>query len=161
MAMAKVSTSEVITKAVKKTQKSTKISPGSIKEGTLERLERLLKKSSPKLVGPEGEEIVLPEPLYNLLHAAVSALVNGEEFSIVPEDLLLSTSKAAKVLNVSRPYLIKLLDSGEIPSAPSVGTHRRVKAQDVVDYKKSRDENRSKSMKELSNFLQEEGFYDD
>ena len=159
--MAKASKSEVIMKAAAKTQKTTKVSPGSIKEGTLDRLEKLLKKSSPKLVGPEGEEMELPEPLYNLLHMAVNSLVNGEEFSLVPEDLLLSPNKAAKILNVSRPYLTKLLDLGEIPAAPSVGTHRRVKAQDVLAYKESRDKERSKSMKELSNFLQEEGFYDD
>ena len=159
--MAKALTSEVTSKIFSEAQKSTTVSPGSVKEGTLESLENLLKKSNPMLVGPEGEEILLPQPLYDLLHMAVRTLLNGEKFSFVPEDLLLSTNKAANLLNVSRPYLIKLLDNGEIPSAPSVGTHRRVRAQDVLNYKKSRDKQRKKSMKELSSFLQEEGFYDD
>lgn len=129
-------------------------------DGSLERLERLLNQSAPKLVSPEGEEVDLPQPIYELLHDIVQALIKGEKFSFVPENLMLSTTKAAALLNVSRPYLIKLLDSGQIPSAASVGTHRRVRAKDVISYKERRDSNRRESVKNLSTFMKNEGFYE-
>lgn len=137
------------------------LSPSKISDGTLDDLERLLNRGAkaPKLVSADGEETVLPQPLFELLQWAVSTLVDGEKVSLIPSDMLLSTSKAAKILNVSRPYLIKLLDNGDIPSAPSVGSHRRVKAQDLLNYRDDRDRKRRSSVRKLSSFLQNEGFY--
>ena len=141
---------------------TTTVSPESIRDDSvLEQLEALLDKDVAKLVGPDGEEVELPEPIYELLHKVVRALVGGEKVSLYPEDLIVTTSKAAEILNVSRPYLIKLLDNGDIPSAPSVGSHRRVRAKDVLSYKENRDGQRRKSIRNLVKLKKEKGLYDD
>ena len=136
------------------------VSPENV-EG-LDLLKQLLAQNAdlPKLVSANGQEAELPKPLYDLLRQAVQALASGEPISFVSPSRLLTTNEAADLLNVSRPYLIKLLDGGEIPVAPRVGSHRRVKAQDVLAYKELRDRNRRDSMKSLSSLLQEEGLYD-
>jgi excisionase family DNA binding protein len=72
----------------------------------------------------------------------------------------MTTQEAADILNVSRPYLIKLLEQGEIQYI-KVGSHRRVNLLDLMKYKEERDKKRHKGIKELSQFLQEEGFYNE
>lgn len=137
------------------------VSPDSV-EG-LDRLQRLLSQHENllKIVSASGQETTLPQPLSDLMRQVVQALSSGEPISFIPANRLLTTNEAANLLNVSRPYLIKLLDREEIPSAPRVGTHRRIKAQDVLAYKEARDRKRRHSMQGLSDFLQEEGFYND
>ena len=66
----------------------------------------------------------------------------------------LSTVEAAKILNVSRTYLIKLLDTGVLPHR-KVGKHRRIRKADVLGYKKQDDEQRSASLDELVKLGQE------
>jgi excisionase family DNA binding protein len=77
---------------------------------------------------------------------------------LVPYNLHLSTIQASDLLNVSRPYLYKLLDQGDIPYI-KVGTHRRVQFQDLMQYKKQRDAQRHQALSELTELSQELGFY--
>ena len=72
----------------------------------------------------------------------------------------LSTQQAANFLNVSRPYLIKLLESEEIPYR-KVGKHRRILAKDLYEYKAEIDEKRSQSLDELTALTEELDLYDD
>ena len=71
----------------------------------------------------------------------------------------LSTQQAANILNVSRPYLIKLLESGEIPYY-KVGKHRRILAQELYNYKSDIDTERSQTLDELTALTQELGLDD-
>lgn len=66
----------------------------------------------------------------------------------------LSTVEAARILNVSRTYLVKLLDAGTLPHR-KVGKHRRIRKADVLEYKKQDDERRSASLDELAELGQE------
>ena len=98
-----------------------------------------------------------------LLPAVTSSLLNvlelvssGRGFQTVPIDSELTTQQAADLLNVSRPYLVKLLDEGEIPHV-KIGRHRRVRANDLFAYKEKRDEIRSNALSELARMDCEEG----
>lgn len=119
-----------------------------------------LEGAQPKLVGADGKEIQIPESVYQILHQAVHALALGKVISVVIQDRELTTQKAADILKVSRPYLIKLLDQGEIPCI-RVGTHRRVRFDDLMKYKQERDTKRREGIKQFTQFLEAEGFYDD
>lgn len=128
----------------------------------VKQLERILasKNLHPRLVGSDGEEILLPEPVYDALCQVVRAMASGQKVTIVPSDREMTTQEAADFLNVSRPYLIKLLEQGEIPYT-KVGSHRRICSQDVLTYKQQRDAKRRQKLSEITAFLQEEGFYDE
>ncbi|MDZ8051169.1 MAG: helix-turn-helix domain-containing protein [Aulosira sp. ZfuVER01] len=82
----------------------------------------------------------------------------GQAVAVVPEERELTTQQAANFLNVSRPYLIKLLEQGEIPYI-QVGSHRRVLFDDLKKYKQQRDTERQQGLKELTQFFEEEGLY--
>ncbi len=125
-------------------------------------LERILsvKGSQAKLVGANGEKITIPEPIYQVLLQVVHAMASGKAISIIPQQQELTTQQAAEYLNVSRPYLIKLLEQGDI-NYIKVGSHRRVRFDDLMKYKQHRDTKRREGLKEFTQFLQDEGFYDD
>jgi excisionase family DNA binding protein len=118
-----------------------------------------LENNQPKLVGADGKEILIPESVYQILHQAVHALASGKVISVVIQDKELTTQKAADLLKVSRPYLIKLLDQGEIPCI-RVGTHRRVRFDDLMKYKQERDIKRRKCLQELIEITEAAGLYD-
>ena len=124
----------------------------------IQRLEAMLEKAYPKLVGMDGEEIMLPDSIYQALRQVIHMMASGQVISLVPYNLHLSTIQASDLLNVSRPYLYKLLDQGDIPYI-KVGTHRRVQFQDLMQYKKQRDAQRHQALSELTELSQELGFY--
>src|SRR5437870_4522064 len=96
--------------------------------GDLERIERTFPSKSGKarLVGPKGEQSIIPDSLYRVLLAAVKQLAHGNGITVLPVTAELTTQQAADLLNVSRPFFVeKVLEAGEIPYH-SVGTHRRV-----------------------------------
>lgn len=89
---------------------------------------------APRLVGRDGQTIDLPEGLESLLVSIVENLRAGNGVSVIPLHAELTTVQAAELLNVSRPYLIKQIDAGEV-SHHMVGTHRRLKLVDVLAYR--------------------------
>jgi excisionase family DNA binding protein len=112
-----------------------------------------------KLIGANGEEIIIPDAVYQVLHEVVHAIASDQAISIVPQKKELTTQQAADLLNVSRPYLIKLLEQGDI-SYIMVGTHRRVRFDDLMKYKQERDTKRRQLLDELIAESQELGFYE-
>jgi len=77
----------------------------------------------------------------------------------MPEDEAFTTQAAANYLGMSRQYLVKLLEAGEI-RFHRVGSHRRVTFKDLRTYEKRRDADRRKGMGALFSKLQQEGYYD-
>lgn len=114
-----------------------------------------------RLVGPAGEEIELPDELYTVIRAAVHALLAGQGVSIAPHTAMLSTQGAADLLGISRPTLVKLLESGEIPFEQAGSRrHRRIRLADVEEYRKSARRSRRAALRELTQEADDDGLYD-
>jgi excisionase family DNA binding protein len=90
----------------------------------------------------------------------VHELAQGEAVTVVPVNKELTTQEAADILNVSRPYLVKLLEEGEIPFVKT-GTHRRVRFIDLMAHKRRRDAERRRGLARLTQMSQEMGLYDE
>lgn len=91
-----------------------------------------------RLVGPTGEAIELPPSAFRALVAAIDALKRGMPVTLIPRsDALLTTKQAADLLRVSRPFLVQKLLGKEIPFE-RVGTHRRVRMDDLLEYREKR-----------------------
>lgn len=93
------------------------------------------------------------------LAAVVRGMEAGQTMTLMPSGRQLTTQQAAEMLHMSRPHLIKLLDRGEIPFE-RVGTHRRLRAADVLHYRSERTREREQQLDELSQLSQDvEGDY--
>lgn len=88
-----------------------------------------------ELVSPSGMSIEVPASVLALLEGMIAVLARGDAISLVPVSEELTTQQAANLLNMSRQYFVRLLDSGKIPHR-RLGTHRRVRMQDVLEYKR-------------------------
>lgn len=96
----------------------------------------------------------LSPALGQLVLDVLAHVARGEMVTFVPYGAELSTKEAADLLNVSRPFLIKLIESGEI-AFHRVGSHRRIRADDVLAYKRKRETARRQGMNELQRLGQE------
>lgn len=126
----------------------------------LKEIEQLIARSQPCLVGADGESLEIPQPLYEVLLAAAKALRQGKAVSIVPTSHEVTTQQAADFLNVSRPFLIRLLDRHEIPHH-MVGTHRRIRFEDLLHYRAKRSADRRKVFAQLTDEAQDLGIFED
>jgi len=98
-----------------------------------------------RLIGPNGQAEEVPAKLYSVLREVLQHLKDGQGISLIPNNTLLTTQQASQLLNISRPYLYKLIDAGEIPFE-QVGSHRRLRLCDVEDLRERR---RAESRKAL------------
>ena len=96
----------------------------------------------------QDNPIELPVGAVALLMEILEAMAAGRGVTIIPENAELTTVEAAEALNVSRPFLIKLLDEGAIPHR-KVGRHRRIRMEDVTAYKARDDRKREAALNEL------------
>lgn len=104
----------------------------------------------------ETDELILPGHAMQLLLEVLSEMSQGNAIGILPIHAELTTQDAANFLNISRPFLIKLLDEKAIPFH-MIGTHRRIYAEDVFDYKDRIDAERKRTLDELASKSQELG----
>lgn len=115
-------------------------------------------KAAYKLLSPSGEVTELPESALILLERVIEVLARGDALTVVPVGKELTTQQAANLLNVSRQYLVRLLDDGRIPHHKT-GTHRRIRIEDLLTYKRQRDQERMTSLDDLSALSQDLGGY--
>jgi excisionase family DNA binding protein len=94
-------------------------------------------------------EATVPREAFELFLEVLGQLANGHAVTIVPVHAELTTQEVADLLNVSRPHVVHLLESGEIPFT-KIGTHRRVRAADVMAYKTKRDAEHEAALDELA-----------
>lgn len=130
------------------------ITPDSMPPEQLEELLALLQAGEARLVGPQGEEHLVPAPLYGLLKGLLDNLKRGEAVTVLPHDALLTTQQAAQILNVSRPYLYRLIQEHAVPVV-QVGSHRRLRIHDVLQLHEQRQQVRRSALDELSDLGQE------
>lgn len=94
------------------------------------------------------QKLSLPASAIRLLLDLLTEMAAGNAVTLIPVHAQLTTQQAADVLNVSRPFLVNLLEEGKIPHV-KVGTHRRILFEDLMRYKKSVDRERQKALDEL------------
>jgi len=102
-----------------------------------------------RLVAPDGSEVEIPASAFAALQAVVRDMAQGLTITLIPHDKELTTKEAANILNISRPFLVKLLDRGEIPYH-RVGTHRRLNVEDVLGYRELRAARRREKLRKLT-----------
>ena len=109
-----------------------------------------------KIQNQDGKEVAidLPASAVRLLLDILEQLANGNAVTLTPLHAELTTNQAAGLLRVSRPFLIKLLDEGQIPYR-KVGRHRRILAKDVLAYRQANFKKRNKVLDELTDQAQE------
>ena len=104
----------------------------------------------------EEASLSLPPDLLNLLLELLGQIANGCGVSIIPIHSELTTSQAANLLGVSRPFVITLIERGELPCR-KVGSHRRIRLPDLLEYKQRDDQQRHSVLDELTAEAQELG----
>lgn len=116
--------------------------------------------SPPKLVFEDGRQGELPPSVLRVLPFALHHVARGDAFALIPETKMLTTNEAARMLNVSRPFLVQLLSKGEIKFT-KVGAHHRLVLGDVLEYKQRRDRQMLNALDQLACEAQEAGNYFD
>lgn len=109
-----------------------------------------------RLGDPSSAEVTVPASAVRLFLQVLTQMSLGNAVTLVPTHAELSTQQAADLLHVSRPYLVKLLEEGRIPSR-NVGRYRKVRLDDLVAYQRKDDEARARVIDQLSAEAQELG----
>ena len=122
-------------------------------------LRQLVQEGSIKLVGAKGRRAELPFAVVGLLDEILKNLQAGKAVSVVPEHQQLTTQRAANLLGVSRPFMVRLLEEGHLPFH-MVGSHRRVYLKDLLAYQKRRDAERHDAINRMARMELEAGTYD-
>lgn len=120
----------------------------------------LKREGKARLIGKGGEPAIeLPDAVYDLLLRILEGMQEGKAISIVPVMQDLTTQQAAGLLGVSRPFLVKLLESGKLPFHMT-GTHRRIYLKDLIAFKERRDRERHEALDRMAKEAERAGLYD-
>lgn len=106
-----------------------------------------------------NDRIKVPYKALKLLGDVLKAMGEGKPISIVPVATEVTTQKAAEILGCSRPHLVKLLESGQIEYV-KVGKHRRIKFEDVINYKAAMKKQQKQHIIDMMNSDEDDGLYD-
>jgi excisionase family DNA binding protein len=123
----------------------------------LDRIAGKIKKSAQEIeIEFRGEESSVKIPLSALkyLNTIIDLMAQGKAITVNPVDAEITTQEAADLLNVSRPFIVKLLEKGEIPFH-KVGSHRRIKLKDFIKYKNQYKKQQREALDELAKQAQE------
>ncbi|MSQ59303.1 MAG: helix-turn-helix domain-containing protein [Betaproteobacteria bacterium] len=109
--------------------------------------------------GKTSSEVLtdLVEPLTGAIERTAELLLAGKHVRVIEDDDSITTQEAADLLNISRPSLVKLLETGKIPQLPKAGRHRRIARSAVLKYKRKRDAERESALKALAAVSQRHG----
>lgn len=104
-----------------------------------------------------------PESVKNVVRDVLNLIAKGKSVRIAEESEFLSPAEAARLLNVSRTYFLKLLDKGEIPfsNVPGGSTHRRIRRQDVIDYEEEQIRQAEDTLSGIVRESEELGLYEE
>lgn len=110
------------------------------------------------LIAPDGAVSAIPAAEYAVVRRVLEELARGHAVQLIAYPKELTTQQAADILNISRTYLIRLLHQGQMPFV-RVGTHRRIKLEDVLAYRAQRSEQRRESLAAMAQTSQDLGVY--
>ncbi len=102
----------------------------------------------------DGKELILPHAAELLIAHLLTEMAQGNAVTLIPVHAELTTQEAADLINVSRPYLVRLLEERKI-HFHMVGTHRRIKFADLSAFKKTFESERTAILEELARQAQE------
>lgn len=112
-----------------------------------------------ELRGKDGRTTILSAPMLSLIEQAARIVAQGTAVDVLARDKELTSQEAAALLGVSRQYLIRVLDRGDMPFTRT-GNHRRIRSADVLDYITLRDASRRTALAELTQDTQQAGGYE-
>ena len=104
----------------------------------------------------DAGRIELPSEIVEAVRLMIIELGRGNDVTVTATAAELTTAEAASLLNVSRPHVAHLADTGQLPHH-KVGTHRRLRVNDVLDYKRRRDAQSLQALAEIHDLADESG----
>jgi excisionase family DNA binding protein len=128
-------------------------------EPQIQAFNRFLRTGRAALVSASGERVEFPDTLYEVLTRIVEMMSRHQAVTIVPDNQVVTTQRAAEILGMSRPFFIKLLEAG-VMAHHRVGNQRRIYLKDVLSYARKRDEERKAALDRLSRNAMEAGLYE-
>lgn len=105
-------------------------------------------------ISNDANFVYIPKKAFALLLEVLSNMAEGKSMTLIPSDADISTQQAADILNVSRPHIVKLLETGAIPFK-KVGAHRRIELKDLIKYEKKIKAAKEKNLSFLAKQAQE------
>lgn len=119
-----------------------------------------LKSENPEIEIEETQErFKIPLSALMFLKDILKSMGDGKPFSLVPIATEVTTQKAAEILGCSRPHLVKLLEEGKMQFT-KVGRHRRVRFDEVMNYRKKMKEEQKRKIIEIMSSDEDLGLYD-